>query len=82
MSGGYVRFTLFYKFRTSKDLETLRQSNYMSHILKRLSKRNTHIPHIVLFDEDKWQKNDYFGFFRGGGHFLRVTRSKLSNCIL
>ena len=42
----------FYKFRTSKDLEILRQSSYMSHILKGLSKRNTHIPHIVLFDED------------------------------
>ena len=43
-----------YTFKTSKDL--LRQSSYMSHILKGLSKRNTHIPHIVLFDEDKWQK--------------------------
>ena len=42
----------FYKFRTLKDLEILRQSSYMSHILKGLSKRNTHIPHIVLFDED------------------------------
>ena len=42
----------FYKFRTSKDLEILRQSSYMSHILKGLSKRNMHIPHIVLFDED------------------------------
>ena len=47
----------FYKFKTSKDLEILRQFSYMSHILKGLSKRNTHIPHIVLFDEDKWQKN-------------------------
>ena len=56
MSGGHVRFTLFYKFKTSKDLEILRQSSYMSHILKGLSKRNTHIPHIVLFDEDKWQR--------------------------
>ena len=46
----------FYKFKTSKDLEILRQSSYMSHILKGLSKRNTHIPHIVLFDEDKWRK--------------------------
>ena len=52
MSGGHVCFALFYKFRTSKDLEILRQSSYMSHILKGLSKRNTHIPHIVLFDED------------------------------
>ena len=57
MSGGHVRFTLFYNFRTSKDLEILRQSSYMSHILKGLSQRNTHIPHIVLFDEEKWQKN-------------------------
>ena len=48
MSGGHVCFTLFYKFRTSKDLEILRQFSYMSHILKGLSKRNTHIPHIVL----------------------------------
>ena len=40
----------FYKFRTTKDLEILRQSSYMSHILKGLSKRNTHIPHIVLLD--------------------------------
>ena len=48
----------------------------MSHILKGLSKRNTHIPHIVLYDEDKWQKvcsNAYFGFFTGGGHFWRMT---------
>ena len=45
-------FCLFYKFKTSKDLEILRQSSYMSHILKGLSKRNMHIPHIVLFDED------------------------------
>ena len=76
MSGGHVRFTLFYNFRTSKDLEILRQSSYMSHILKGLSKRNTHIPHIVLFDEEKWQKmcsNAYFGGFTGGGHFWRVT---------
>ena len=77
MSGGHVCFTLFYKFRTSKDLEILRQSSYMSHILKGLSKRNTHIPHIVLFDKDKWQtkcSNAYFGVFRGGGHFWRVTQ--------
>ena len=59
----------FYPFFTSlgpqKTLEILRQSSYMSHILKGVSKRNTHIPHIVLFDEDKWQKlcsNAYFGF--------------------
>ena len=48
----------------------------MSHILKGLSKRNMHIPHIVLDDEDKWQKmcsNAYFGGFTGGGHFWRVT---------
>ena len=48
----------------------------MSHILKGLSKRNMHIPHIVLYDEDKWHKmcsNAYFGFFTGGGHFWRVT---------
>ena len=57
MSGGHVRFTLFYKFKTSKDVEILRQSSYLSHILKGLSKRNTHIPHIVLFDEDKLQEN-------------------------
>ena len=65
MSGGHIHFTL------------LRQSSYMSHILKELSKRNTHIPHIALYDEDKWQKvcsNAYFGFFTGGGHFWRVTR--------
>ena len=76
MSGGHVRFTLFYNFRNSKDSEILRQSSYMSHILKGLSKRNTHIPHIVLFDEEKWQKmysNACFGFFPGGGHFWRVT---------
>ena len=76
MSGGHVHFTLFFNFRTSKDLEILRQSSYMSHILKGLSKRNTHIPHIVLYDEDKWQKvcsNAYFGVFTGGGHFWRVT---------
>ena len=69
-------FYPFYNFRTSKDLEILRQSSYMSHILKGLSKRNTHIPHIVLYDEEKWQKmcsNAYFGVFRGGGHFWRVT---------
>ena len=75
-------FYPFYNFRTSKDLEILRQSSYMSHILKGLSKRNTHIPHIVLYDEEKWQKmcsNAYFGFFRGGGHFWRVTRISLTN---
>ena len=36
-----------------------------------------HIPHIVLYDEEKWQKmcsNAYFGFFTGGGHFWRVTQ--------
>ena len=67
-------FYPFYNFRTSKDLEILRQSSYMSHILK--SKRNTHIPHIVLYDEERWQKmcsNAYFGVFMGGGHFWRVT---------
>ena len=76
MSGGHVRFTLFYNFSTSKDLEILRQSSYMSHILKGLSSRNTHIPHIVLYDEEKWQKmcsNAYFGVYTGGGHFWRVT---------
>ena len=60
------RFYLFYKFRTSKDLEILRQSCYMSHILKGLSKSKMHIPHIALFDEDKWYKrcsNAYFGGF-------------------
>ena len=69
-------FYHFYNFRTSKDLEILRQSTYMSHILKGLSKRNMHIPHIVLYDEEKWQKmcsNAYFGVFTGGGHFWRVT---------
>ena len=73
----------FYKFRTSKDLEILRQSSYMSHILKGLSKRNTHIPHIVLFDEDRWQKkcsNAYFGVFKGGGHFWRVTHGRSLSC--
>ena len=65
MSGGHVLFTLFYKFKTSKDLEILRQSSYMSHILKGLSKRNTHIPHIVLFDEDKWQKTVFLCLFWG-----------------
>ena len=76
MRGGHVHFTLFFNFRTSKDLEILRQSSYMSHILKGLSKRNTHIPHSVLYDEDKWQKmcfNAYFEGFTGGGHFWRVT---------
>ena len=69
-------FYPFYNFRTSKDLEILRQSSYMSHILKGLSKRNTHIPHSVLYDEEKWQNmcsNAYFGSFTGGGHFWRVT---------
>ena len=86
MSGGHVRFTLFYKLRTSKDLEILRQSSYMSHILKGLSKRNMHIPHNVLFDEDIWEKmfsNAYFGGFRGGGQFWRVTSlhcHTTSNC--
>ena len=76
MSG---HFTLFYNFRTSKDLEILRQSSYMSHILKGLSERNTHIPHIVLFDEEKWKKmcsNAYFMGFTGGGHFWRVTHKQ------
>ena len=70
-------FYPFYNFRTSKDLEILRQSSYMSHILKGPSKRNTHIPHILLYDEEKWQKMcsyAYFGFFTGGGHFWRVTQ--------
>ena len=52
----------------------------MSHILKGLSKRNTHIPHIALFDEDTWHKrcsNAYFRGFRGGGHFWRVTQQML-----
>ena len=60
MSGGHVHFTLFFNSRTSKDLEILRQSSYMSHILKELSKRNTHIPHIVLYDEDKLQKKVFY----------------------
>ena len=71
-------FYPFYNFRTSKDLEILRQSSYMSHILKRLSKRNMHIPHIVLYDEEKWQNMfSYacFGGFTGGGHFWRVTHN-------
>ena len=66
-------FYPFYNFRTSKDLEIFRQSSYMSHILKGLSKRNAHIPHIVLYDEEKWQKmcsNAYFGFFYGWRTFL------------
>ena len=66
-------FYPFYNFRTSKDLEILRHSSYMSHILKGLSKRNTHIPHIILYDEEKWQKmcsNAYFGFFYGWRTFL------------
>ena len=40
MSGGHVHFPLFYKFRTSKHLEILRQSIYMLHIMKVLNKRN------------------------------------------
>ena len=75
-------FYPFYNFRTSKDLEISKQSSYMSHILKGLSKRNTHIPHIVLYDEEKWQKmcsNAYFGVFRGGGHFWRVTHPSSGN---
>ena len=78
MSGGNVCFSLFYKFRMSKEI--LRQSSYMSHILKGLSKRNMHIPHIALFDEDKWHKrcsNAYFWVFRGGGHFWRVTQASI-----
>ena len=74
-------FYPFYNFRTSKDIEILRQSSYMSHILKGLSKRNTHIPHIVLYDEEKWQNmcsNAYFGDFRDGGHFWRVTHNRHS----
>ena len=47
---------MFYPFFT-KYLEILRQSSYMSHILKGVSKKNTHIPHIVLFDEDTMAKN-------------------------
>ena len=85
MSGGHVHFTLFYNFRTSKDLEILRQSIYMSHILKGLSKRNTPIPHIVLYDEEKWQKmcsNAYFRVFTGGGHFWRVTPLRINMSIL
>ena len=49
----------------------------MTHILKELSKRNMHIPHIALSNEDKWHKTspkDDFGAFRGGGHFWRVTQ--------
>ena len=75
-------FYPFYNFRTSKDLEILRQSSYMSHILKGLSKRNTHIPHIALYHEEKWQKmcsNPYFGVFTGGGHFWRVTQQLCTN---
>ena len=56
MSGGHVRFPLFYKFRTSKDLEILRQSIYMLHILKVLNKGNMYITHIAPFDEDKLPK--------------------------
>ena len=48
MSGGHVRFSLFYMFRTSKDLEILKQSRYMSHILKGLSNRYTHILHYFI----------------------------------
>ena len=66
MSGGHVCFSLFLKFRTSKDLEILGQSSYMSHILKGLSKRTTHIPHIALFDHDKWHKRCSNAFLGGG----------------
>ena len=76
MSGGHVRFALFYKFMTSKDLEILRQSSYMSHILKGLSKR-TRTYHILYYmmkiNGKKMCSNAYFGGFRGGGHFWRVT---------
>ena len=77
MSGGHVRFTLF---RTLGPQKILRHSSYMSHILKGLSKRNMHIPHIVLYDEEKLQKmcsNAYFGFFTG--HFWRVTHDRKQN---
>ena len=83
MSGGHVSFSLFYKFRTPKVLEILRQSSYMSHILKGLDERNTHIPHIALFDEDKWHKsysNANVWGFRGGGLFWRVTQVGLGSC--
>ena len=83
-------FYPFYNFRTSKDLEILRQSSYMSHILKGLGKRNTHIPHIVLYDEEKWQKmcsNANFGFFYGWRTFLEsdpktVVESGDDSCII
>ena len=74
-------FSLFYKLRTSKDLEILRQSSFMSHILKVQRKRNTHISHIALFDKDKWHKrcsNAYLGVLKGGGQ----TFSHFSCCIL
>ena len=40
------------------------------------------IPHIVLFDEDKWQKSVLMlilGGFKGGGHFWRVTHVPVVN---
>ena len=75
MSGEQVHCPLFYKFRTSKDLEMLRLPRYMTHYSEG-AKRNTHIPHIAFFNEEKWHKmspKDDFGPFRGGGHFWRVT---------
>ena len=77
MSGGHVQFTLFYKFKTSKDLkEILRQSSYMSHILKGLI-RGTRKYHILYYlmkiNGKKMCSNAYFVVFRGGGHFWRVT---------
>ena len=55
----FARFNFFFLgLNLSRVLDPpLRQSSYMSHILKGLSKRNIHIPHIVLYGEDKWQKN-------------------------
>ena len=76
MSGGHVHFPLFYKFRTSKHIEILRQSIYMLHILKVL-KRGTcryHIlHHLMKINCPKGCSNAYFWGFRGGGHFWRVT---------
>ena len=60
-----MRFPLFYKFRTSKDLEILRQSIYMLHILKVLNKRNMYITHIAPFDEDKLPKRVFYSLFLG-----------------
>ena len=74
-----MHFSLFYKFRTSKDLEILGQSRYMSHILKGLSKRKKHIPHIALFVENREHKRcsiTKFWVFWGGGDFWRVTHSR------